>query len=54
MYKITRKMENLMLEILILKQLLDNKNISNREILENNLKNLINTLIVEFNIQNKD
>ena len=52
-YNITRDMENIMLEILIIKQLLENDKISNRKELETHLKDLINDLIVVFNVQNK-
>ncbi len=52
-YKITKKMENLMLDILILKQIVSCNNISNRKKLEKNMNELINKLIVEFNTQNK-
>lgn len=52
-YRITKKMENLMLDILILKQIVSCNNISNRKKLEKNMNELINKLIVEFNTQNK-
>lgn len=51
-YKITRKMENMILEILVLKQLLENDKISNRKELESNLNKLIKTLISEFKKNN--
>lgn len=47
-YKITREMENMILEILVLKQLLENDKISNRKELESNLNRLIKALISEF------
>ncbi len=52
-YRITKKMENLMLDILILKQIVSCNNISNRKKLEKSMNELINKLIVEFNTQNK-
>lgn len=52
-YKITDKMERLMLDILILKQIASNNNISNRKKLEEDMNKLITELVEEFNIQNK-
>lgn len=52
-YKITDKMERLMLDILILKQIVSNNNISNRKKLEEDMNKLITELVEEFNIQNK-
>lgn len=47
-YKITREMESMILEIVVLKQLLANDKISNRKELESNLNKLIKALISEF------
>lgn len=52
-YKITDKMESLMLNILILEQIVSNNNISSRKKLEKNMNKLISELIKEFNTQNK-
>ena len=52
-YKITNKMESLMLDILILKQIVCNNNISSRKKLEKSMNKLISELIKEFNTQNK-
>lgn len=52
-YKITDKMESLMLNILILKQIVSNNNTSSRKKLEKNMNKLISELIKEFNTQNK-
>ena len=52
-YKITRKMEDLVLEILVLKQLLDNDKFSKREEKEKQLNDLIDELLLEFNKNNK-
>ena len=52
-YEITRKMEKMILDILILKQILENDRVSNREELENQYNKLINCLLVEFSIQNR-
>lgn len=52
-YKITDKMERLMLDILILKQIVSNNNISNRKKFEEDMNKLITELVEEFNIQNK-
>ncbi len=52
-YKITRKMENLVLEILVIKQLLDNEKFSQREEKEKQLNDLIDELLLEFNKNNK-
>ena len=52
-YKITRKMEDLVLEILVLKQLLDNDKFSKREEKEKQLNVLIDELLLEFNKNNK-
>lgn len=51
-YKITREMESMILEILVLKQLLENDKISNRKELESNLNRLIKALISEFKKNN--
>ncbi len=52
-YKITREMEKMILDILVLKQLLENDKISNRKELEKQYNELIDCLIVYFTIQNK-
>lgn len=53
-YKITNKIESLMLDILILKQIVsNNNNISSRKKLEKSMNKLISELIKEFNTQNK-
>lgn len=52
-YKITRKMEDLVLEILVLKRLLDNDKFSKREEKEKQLNDLIDELLLEFNKNNK-
>lgn len=52
-YTITRKMENLVLEILVIKQLLDNDKFSQREEKENQLNSLIDELLLEFNKNNQ-
>lgn len=52
-YKITNKMESLMSDILILKQIVSNNNISSRKKLEKSMNKLISELIKEFNTQNK-
>ena len=52
-YKITNKMESLMLDILILKQIVSNNNIFSRKKLEKSMNKLISELIKEFNTQNK-
>ena len=52
-YKITRKMEKMILDILVLKQLLENDKISNRKELEKQYNELIDSLIAYFTIQNK-
>lgn len=44
-YKITRKMEKMILDILILKQILENDRVSNRDELEFNLNRLIDNFI---------
>lgn len=44
-YKINRKMEKIILDILILKQILENDRVSNREELEFNLNRLIDNFI---------
>lgn len=51
-YKITRKMEKMILDILILKQILENDRVSNREELEFNLNRLIDDFIDEFKKNN--
>ena len=51
-YKITRKMEKMILDILILKQILENDGVSNREKLEFNLNRLIDDFIDEFKKNN--
>lgn len=52
-YNITKEMEELVLEILILKQLLDNDKFSQREEKENQLNSLIDELLLEFNKNNQ-
>lgn len=52
-YKITKKMEKMILDILVLKQLLENDKISNREELEKQYNELIANLLIYFSIQNK-
>lgn len=52
-YKITKKMEKMILDILVLKQLLENDKISNREELEKQYNELIDNLLIYFSIQNK-
>lgn len=52
-YKITREMEKMILDILVLKQLLENDKISNRKELEKQYNELIDCLIAYFTIQNK-
>lgn len=51
-YKITKKMEKIILDILILKQILENDRVSNREELEFNLNRLIEDFIDEFKKNN--
>lgn len=52
-YKITREMEKMILDILVLKQLLENNKISNGKELEKQYNELIDSLIAYFTIQNK-
>lgn len=52
-YIITRKMEKMILDLLVLKQLLENDKISNRKELEKQYDELIDSLLVDFSIQNK-
>lgn len=52
-YNITKEMEELVLEILILKQLLDNNKFSQREEKEKQLNELIDELLIEFNKNNQ-
>lgn len=47
-YNITKEMEELVLEILILKQLLNNNKFSQREEKEKQLNELIDELLIEF------
>lgn len=51
-YKITIKMEKMILDILILKQILENDRVSNREELEFNLNRLIDDFMDEFKKNN--
>lgn len=52
-YKITKKMEKMILDILVIKQILENNKISNRKELEKQYNELIDSLIAYFTIQNK-
>ena len=52
-YNITRKKEKMILDILVIKQLLENDEISNKKELEKQYNELIDSLLVDFSIQNK-